>query len=930
MATPYAATVSDVAMPTSPIEVSATTPAEVTVTVTSSVTGDEGEAVVPVTLMKQSDTGFSAVENASFNTAGTSATAAVTFTVDEPGTYYATAGGKSSIDAGGTGETLRIAAARHTPSQADKDWDTIVPSYSVKKVDGVYSVDAEGYFGVESVADVFGNPVEDYSVVYLDASGNVLAADDTVGQIAGGYPEAPSATTDFQIAIVDGDTANADLAALGNVNGIREFVGPAYVQKFTITVEQKSLEGAAVYEYDASASTYGIDDETFAYKGAGKAITVGIKLDGDALTDAEVSGVQVKKAPTASAVSFAKNLTVSSSASNGVGVTITDADGETLVAGDYVLTVFGKGEYANSVDVPFTVEKLDLSQAVATTPDVEGADGATIASLTAEKFEVGDEPLATEGTDTLKILDETTPVEDFSYTNIRGVTTGSFSNMNWIGSYTYKLNANADNENVTGTGYPVVNRYATMVTFNYGDIILNGTSTQARPFETFVASKGEAFDPAEISCSDAQVDFTYKVYDAEGAEATDLTQPGLYKLVVTAVKYADYSIGGTGEGWFKVEATDFDPSKTTAYAAIDGKMLHEQGETVTTFDYTGKAFEPVVVVKDEKGRTVEASLYTVSVLDEDGAAVESVVEPGEYKVVVKFVGFDESYDVTFLAKVDKAEIVSAKADADFYPVGTEPSFLGYTEAECKGQEFELSADQLRVTYKDSEGTVVKAADLEPGEYTADIAVLTTDPRLEGSVEDVPFTVSETVVFHDVDAGAWYAGSVYDAAVLGYMDGVAEGIFAPERAMTRAEFAQVVYNMATNGLGGTTEPGVTYPTKYTDVPADAWYAKAIEWASRYGIVNGTSETTFDPNGTVTREQVATMLYRYAGNEAQADLSVLDQFDDAEQISAYAENAMAWAVENGYVNGVSDTALAPAETATRAQIAAIAVRVQPERL
>ena len=74
----------------------------------------------------------------------------------------------------------------------------------------------------------------------------------------------------------------------------------------------------------------------------------------------------------------------------------------------------------------------------------------------------------------------------------------------------------------------------------------------------------------------------------------------------------------------------------------------------------------------------------------------------------------------------------------------------------------------------------------------------------------------------------------------------------------------------------------------------------------------------------------MLYRYAGNNAEADLSVLDQFADADSISDWAKTAMAWAVENGYVNGTSDTTVAPSETATRAQIAAIAVRVQPEAL
>ena len=144
-------------------------------------------------------------------------------------------------------------------------------------------------------------------------------------------------------------------------------------------------------------------------------------------------------------------------------------------------------------------------------------------------------------------------------------------------------------------------------------------------------------------------------------------------------------------------------------------------------------------------------------------------------------------------------------------------------------------------------------------------------------------------------------------------------------MTRAEFAQLVFNMA----GGKKDTvGKEYPTQFADVPANAWYAQAVEWAARYGIVNGTSETTFAPNETISREQIAAMFYRYAGNKAQADLAVLDQFADAESVSDWAETAMAWAVENGYVNGTSETTLAPAETASRAQIAVIAVRIQPD--
>ena len=150
------------------------------------------------------------------------------------------------------------------------------------------------------------------------------------------------------------------------------------------------------------------------------------------------------------------------------------------------------------------------------------------------------------------------------------------------------------------------------------------------------------------------------------------------------------------------------------------------------------------------------------------------------------------------------------------------------------------------------------------------------------------------------------------------------LFFPEAQMTRAQFAQVLYNMA----GEPAWAPDTHPTQFSDVTADAWYAKAVSWAVEAGVVKGTSETTFDPEGSITREQIATMLYRYAANGAEADASALDTFVDGGQVSDWAETAMAWAVENGHMNGKGANDLQPQATATRAEVAALSVRVQPE--
>lgn len=124
------------------------------------------------------------------------------------------------------------------------------------------------------------------------------------------------------------------------------------------------------------------------------------------------------------------------------------------------------------------------------------------------------------------------------------------------------------------------------------------------------------------------------------------------------------------------------------------------------------------------------------------------------------------------------------------------------------------------------------------------------------------------------------------------------------------------------------PSVTGKTNpFTDVPENEWYTDAVIWAAENGIVNGTTPSTFAPNAPVTREQLVTILYRYDG-ETQTEEGALDGYADAASVSAYAKDAFAWAVANGIVNGTSETTLSPAATATRAQICAIMMRYLSE--
>lgn len=166
---------------------------------------------------------------------------------------------------------------------------------------------------------------------------------------------------------------------------------------------------------------------------------------------------------------------------------------------------------------------------------------------------------------------------------------------------------------------------------------------------------------------------------------------------------------------------------------------------------------------------------------------------------------------------------------------------------------------------------------------------------------------------DVESNAWYYNSVKFAVESGIMAGVGDNKFAPSQELTRAMAVRVLYVLAG-------KPETQAQHSFTDVAADAWYADAVAWGAANGIVAGVSETKFDPNGKLTREQMVAFLYRYAAN-GQTVADRLDSFTDSAQVSGYAVNAMNWAIANGIVSGMGNGTLAPKGTATRAQMASI---------
>ena len=307
----------------------------------------------------------------------------------------------------------------------------------------------------------------------------------------------------------------------------------------------------------------------------------------------------------------------------------------------------------------------------------------------------------------------------------------------------------------------------------------------------------------------------------------------------------------------------------------------------------------------------------------------------------------------------KADFVDATGhDCEATVVAPTCEGYGYTENHCKHCDYTYISEIRQPLGHDDKLTGAKEATCtEPG-YTGDM-VCTRCGEVHSKGEEIPAlghdygdwtTVKEADCFHtgleerkcgrcgeteqrettaetcpseaytDLDRNGWYHEYVDWVLKNGVMNGVGGGLFEPNGETTRAMLVMVLYRMA----GAPDMAG--RESSFTDVSADSWYGAAVIWASENGIVNGVGGGLFDPDASLTREQMAMMLYRFAGylgsnTEKRADLSA---YGDADAVSAAAQDAMAWAVAEGLVNGRSAAELAPKAGATRAELATILFR------
>ena len=329
-----------------------------------------------------------------------------------------------------------------------------------------------------------------------------------------------------------------------------------------------------------------------------------------------------------------------------------------------------------------------------------------------------------------------------------------------------------------------------------------------------------------------------------------------------------------------------DGAKVTVYVTAKSGALTDNG--TLTLGVISTVDTPFTVTKALDMKTLDSGLgeTTYPTVDEDGVTGEVVTT---WPITVKSAAG---------GKVTASPTRAAAGDTVTLTVQPED-----------GYQLE------KLTASDRSGKTLTLADKGEGKYTFTMpsSAVTVTAAFQGGETAV------TLPFTDVAADSWYYDSVAYVYEKGLMGGTGDGLFAPDLTTSRAMIVTILYRLENS-------PAVTTSAGFTDVAADTWYTDAVNWANANGIVTGYGDGRFGPEDTITREQMAVILYRTAkllGRDvsARADLS---GYTDAANVGEYAVEAMQWAVAQGLLTGTDAGALLPSGSATRSQAAALLMR------
>lgn len=452
----------------------------------------------------------------------------------------------------------------------------------------------------------------------------------------------------------------------------------------------------------------------------------------------------------------------------------------------------------------------------------------------------------------------------------------------------------------------------------------------------------------------------------EQAETTEVTANTVYKWIFTPTDLANYN---TLSGSIKLWQRSSSSSSTTDDGSESVSQPSTSGGTSTVTTDVNSFMSGTTASATVSTATMDTAVERVlNAAEKNGTdpvvviAVDTSSRADSVKVtlpVSSLKTLGKNADVTLTITSDVAEVtldsdaISAVASQARSTVTLSVASVAASELNSRQKEavgsapvFDLSFKSGSTTISDFDGglvTVTLPYTLKSGQSADGIVVwymdnngnLTVcDTTYSTSRQEVTFTTthfSKYVIgyeepeqvwmnpYFDVYRGTWYYDAVQFVTDKGLMNGTTTTRFAPDETTTRAMIVTILHR-----LEG--KPVVNYAMRFDDVAAGQWYTEAIRWAAAEGIVTGYGDGTFGPDDTITREQMAAILYRYTQYKGYSVSTTgsLSGYTDANRISNYAIAAFHWICDRGIMEGTTTTTLGPAESATRAQVATILMR------
>ncbi len=374
--------------------------------------------------------------------------------------------------------------------------------------------------------------------------------------------------------------------------------------------------------------------------------------------------------------------------------------------------------------------------------------------------------------------------------------------------------------------------------------------------------------------------------DADGGCNITITGEGTLDFVDTYY--------GTYIGYYDTEGADLtikDTTVTVTDSACAGLWVNHNINFINssvTITRTGSNYNGIV---SNVGGTITVDGGTVSVTNQKAAVHMGNTDDSQHALVIN------SGDLS---------LTSVEAEGVYVqPVGTTEEINATLTV--NGGKLEISSATVTTNIPEDKITLAETVSITSGGWTEASVIC--------EASEAPLV---PINFPDVHEGDWFYDAVQYCAQKGFITGYKNGKFGPADALQRQDFVVILARIAGADVDGYTS------CKLTDVDMKAYYGKAVAWAVDQKIIGGYDNGKFGVGDKITREQVATILYRYM-NSPDVDTSILNKFADKGSISAFALNAIAWANANGVINGKTATTLAPTATASRAEIATIIMRM-----